>query len=141
MKSAKEIYASELEYRDGEGWFSVCIDYTPMLKEFAEIIVEVDDDDYQGDSRVLYRDGQRYGYLQFGWGSCSGCDALQACSTIEQVQELMDELYQSIKWFDGKSEALKWFKEHDWEGDYSWHAYEQAEFVKKCIEHFERGEQ
>ena len=72
--------------------------------------------------------------LSLGWGSCSGCDALQACSTISEVQDLMDNLQNSIMWFFDSAEALEFFEEHDWEGDYSWHIKEQHEFIDKSIE-------
>lgn len=53
--------------------------YQPIMDSFGNIILQVDDNDYQGDSRLLYREDDRIGFLQFGWGSCSGCDSLQAC--------------------------------------------------------------
>lgn len=118
MLSAKEIYQDD-------GYFS---DYQPMLKQFGEIVVQVDDDDYQGDSRVLYESEGRYGYLCFGWGSCSGCDALQGCGTIEEVQALMNELFASIIWFDSKPDALEFFNTHDWEGDWAY----SEDFILQC---------
>lgn len=129
MRSAQEIYGEG----DDQFWFGIS-NYQPMLEEFGEICVQVDDNDYQGDSRVLYRDGDGFGFLQFGWGSCSGCDALMACNSIEEVQELMDELLQKIMWFDSSEKALAYFTSHDWKGDYSWHEEEQAEFITKVIE-------
>ena len=127
MKEAKEIYKEDLD----DGWFCVS-NYSPMLKEFGNILVQVDDEDYQGDSRVLYEKDGKIGYLNFGWGSCSGCDALQACENINEVQNLMSGLNNEIKWFDCKADALKYFNEHDWEGDYSWHEEEQKQFIEKC---------
>jgi hypothetical protein len=126
MKKAKEIY----DEKDSYCWY----DYNPMLKEFGEIVVKVDDEDYQGDSRVLYKYGDKYGWLQFGWGSCSGCDALQGCREIEEVQELMDDLKGRIVWFDNKAEASKFFEEHDWSGDYTGRDENQKEFIEKCLE-------
>lgn len=123
MKTAAEIYKED----DACSWY----DYDPMLAAFGEIVLQVDDSDYQGDSRVLYVDGDRVGFLQFGWGSCSGCDALQACSSIDEVQTLMDELRGQIRWFENKDAALAWFSTHDWEGDYSWHEQEQKTFVRQ----------
>jgi hypothetical protein len=114
MKTAKDLYQNP-----GDVYFFPS-DYQPMLAEFGEILVQVDDDGYQGDSRVLYRDGLRFGYLCFGWGSCSGCDALQACDTVQEVQELMDELRDSIKWFDSAADAMQWIETHDWAGDYAY---------------------
>lgn len=105
--------------------------YNPMLEQFGEIIIQVDDRDYQGDSRLLYKKENMYGYLQFGWGSCSGCDALQACETYEDLQQLSDCLERSIQWKTFQ-EMKEFFDKHDWEGDYSWHASEQQLFIQKC---------
>lgn len=128
MKTAKELYK-----REDDDYFEV-YDYDPMLKEFGNIALQVDDDDYKGDSRVLYTDGEKVGYLNFGWGSCSGCDALQGCSSYEELQSLMDDLKASIKWFDSKAEALEYFNTKDWELEYSWHAEEQKKFIDEAKE-------
>lgn len=113
------------------GW----TDYQPMLDAFGNIVVQIDDHDYQGDSRVLYDEAGRIGILIFGWGSCSGCDALQACKSIEDVQQLCDELQDEIKWFDDKNQALQWVLTHDWRGDYSWHRNETQTFITKCVDY------
>lgn len=128
MKRAEEIFGV-VDWKHYDNVY----EYDPMLAEFGEILLQVDDNDYTGDSRVLYQDGTRYGYLQFGWGSCSGCDALQACQSMEEVQKLMDELYASIRWFDTSAEALEFFRTHDWEGDYDWNEEEQKKFVAGAI--------
>lgn len=112
---------------DWRGYFS---EYDPLLASFGyEIVLKVDDDDYQGDSRILYRDGQRFGILTFGWGSCSGCDALQACDNLEEVEELRADLHSQIKWFASPSEALHYINTHDWEGDYCWNQAETHKFI------------
>ena len=42
-------------------------DYQPMLAMMGDIVVQVDDNDYQGDSRLLFKDDDaRYGFLRFG---------------------------------------------------------------------------
>lgn len=111
-------------------------DYQPMLDAFGKIAIQVDDDDYyQGDSRLLYDENGKIGLLIFGWGSCSGCDALQACCSLQEVQELCNELQEDIRWFDDKEQALEYFINHDWQGDYSWYQKETREFVNKCIEY------
>ena len=104
MRTAKDLYGEET------GWF----EYEPMIKEFGEIINKYDFGEYQGDTIVIYKSNNRYGYLLFGWGSCSGCDALQACETIEEVQKLMDALYNSIEWFNSLDELKEWFNQKDW---------------------------
>lgn len=132
MKKAIELY------NKGDSSYFYFGSYDIMLNEFGNIVVQVDDDDYQGDSRILYKDGNRFGYLQFGWGSCSGCDALQGCSNIEEVQDLMDDLHSRIQWFDSKEDAMAFFIHHDWEGDYSWHMNEQKKFVSDVIEYLNK---
>lgn len=127
MKPIQEVYA------DFESWG--VSDYDPMLASFGwEIVLKVDDNDYQGDSRVLYRDGDRYGLLVFGWGSCSGCDSLQGCCTIEEIDELRVTLRDQTIWKDSKAEMLEFIRSRDWETQYSWHADETKEFVQKAIE-------
>lgn len=109
------------------------VDYQPIINHFGTIAVQVDDSDYQGDTRVLYADtGKGFGYLNFGWGSCSGCDALEACNSYTEAADLIRDLESSIKWAS-KEEMLTFFKTHDWEGDYSWHAEEQKQFVDQTI--------
>jgi hypothetical protein len=125
MKDIKELYP-----QDG-GYFCES-SYQPILEDFGNILLQVDDADYQGDSRVLYQDGERYGYLNFGWGSCSGCDALQSCQSLEQIDELRNGLNRDIQWFDSREEALRFFEGRDWEVQYSWHAEETKEFVERA---------
>lgn len=80
----------------------------------------LDDNDYQGDTRALIKgkDG-RYGYLKFGWGSCSGCDALQACRSYENLGELISELQQAVRWGTA-TDILTFLRTHDWAGDYDY---------------------
>ena len=108
-------------------------DYDPILKSFGDILAREDEESYHGDSWVLYGDGPRIGYLEFGWGSCSGCDALQACGFYEEVDELIGRLRSSIRWFASRPEALEWFRTHDWAGDWSSGRQERDEFVRKAI--------
>ena len=56
--------------------------------------------DYQGDYFVLLRDGDRWGFVSIGYGSCSGCDALEAaCEDGPSVVEaLSEELRTSVRW-------------------------------------------
>lgn len=109
MRTAKEIYETEQL-----GKYEEIADYQPMLEEFGKILIQVDEDDYQGSSYLLYDNGGHYGYLCFGWGSCSGCDELQRCESMEEVQELMDKLYNDITWFENIQD-LKQFFDKEWE--------------------------
>lgn len=119
MKKADEIYDSSWSW-----W-----DYQPMLNEFGNILLQKDEQDYQGDSFLIYEKDDKYGYLTFGWGSCSGCDALQACNTIDEVQELMDKLYSDIKWFNSLDALKEYFEEIDWTLKYQYSIPEFKEFL------------
>jgi len=114
------VYHEELK----DGWHWGVGGYESMVEAFGQrVLVATDDGDYQGDSYRLIADGdephQRYGILIFGWGSCSGCDALQACGSVSELQELADSLQDSIKWFSHKEALREYMENHDWEGD--WH--------------------
>lgn len=91
--------------------------YDTLIESFEhEVLLEKEDDDYQGDSYFLFRDGSHHGFLVFGWGSCSGCDALQGCDeNLEEVTQLRDQLYQSIQWFDTADALLFYLLNNDWE--------------------------
>jgi hypothetical protein len=133
MKPIEEVYPEQAKEEAEDGCFCRPGDYNPMLESFGyETLLQVDDRGYQGDSRLLYRDGERIGYLNFGWGSCSGCDSLQACDSMADIEKLRNSLHDSIRWFDSPGEALRWFTEHDWEGDYGWREEEQKQFIEKA---------
>jgi hypothetical protein len=107
-------------------------DYQPLIGSFGEILLQVDDKDYQGDTRVILKRGDEYGLLIFGWGSCSGCDALQACETYQDIEDLRARLESDIKWLPAK-ELLAYLETHDWEGDYSWNDDgETKQFVEQA---------
>jgi hypothetical protein len=131
MRDIREVYPPE---SDGE-FPSYPSNYGALVESIGhEVLVRVDDEDYSGDSRYLLADGARRGYLEFGWGSCSGCDALQACDSYDAVEKLRTSLVESIRWFDDARAALIWFSVHDWEGDYASHSDKQAEFIRQATE-------
>lgn len=104
--------------------------YGQLLESFeVEVLHRVDDDDYQGDTRVLLRDGDRYGILTFGWGSCSGCDALEACRDYEEVTELRDGLWNRVHWEPSREAMLEYVNDKDWPLEYSWSSKEHRQFV------------
>lgn len=125
-------YSETHKREDGGSWYSSS--YADLYKAFGEVLADVDIGQYQGDTLVLLKgeDG-RLGYLSFGWGSCSVCDALQACNTTEDIDELQQELWDSIKWHDTPASMLDWLKTHDWGGDWSWFGGESKEFVDTAI--------
>ena len=96
MRTFNEMYP----LHDDEHGFCVS-DYNPLIESIAEVVAREDDDDYQGDTFVIFRDANdenRFGFLPIGWGSCSGCDALQSCASPQEVEALRDQLAESVKW-------------------------------------------
>jgi hypothetical protein len=133
MKPINEVYPDEAKEEAERGEFYGPSDYTPLIDSMGyETLLQVDDYDYQGDSRLLLADGQRRGILIFGWGSCSGCDSLQACNHMADIEALRNRLHSDIKWFDNPTECLLYVNTHDWAGDHSWHDDETKDFVARC---------
>ena len=134
MKDLREFYAEEL----ASGWRRIG-SYEDLINSFEhEIVLEFHDNAYLGDSRYILRDGSRYGFLNFGWGSCSGCDALAACETIEEVIELRDSLYNDIAWYDSAAGLLQFIKDRDWSLQYSWNNEGMRQFVKDATRMLEK---
>lgn len=96
----------------------------------VEVLVEVDENSYEGSSWLIIKDGERYGYLCYGWGSCSGCDALQACASIKDATDLRDELWNSVHWENSAGELLSYFVATDWSLKWEYHASEFKEFLE-----------
>lgn len=131
MVDVRRIYPDCIQEGDGSDWFAAPYSYAPMLETFGNILLQVDDQDYQGDSRVLYEKDGKYGYLLFGWGSCSGCDALQGCNSYGELQDLANTLEGYIMWMDPK-ELLLYFVNRDWAGNWEWDK-EQLDFLLGAI--------
>ena len=106
--------------------------YDPIVKHFGDILVENHDSDYQGDSRYLIQASGKIGFLVIGWGSCSGCDALQACSNDRDLRELVDSLWNQVKWFDTIEQAKAYLNdEEEREGSYYSHTTNWKNFISE----------
>jgi hypothetical protein len=129
LKDMREVYPKE-----HEGYWG---DYTPMLNSFGELVIaHADFGGYQGDTSAIIFDNGSYGYLNFGWGSCPFCDALQGCKTFSELNELAKYTYSVIVWCDSADKMISWLRTHDWEGDYLYQAYglEVRDFISNAIE-------
>ena len=136
MKDIKEVYPNlEVEDEFGYDFFERESDYKPLLESFGyEILLQVDDEGYQGDSRLIFRDGDKYGLLIFGWGSCSACDALRACESYEEIDNLRHGLLNDIRWFNSAKEILDYITRHDWTLEFCWYSDEFKMFIEKAKE-------
>lgn len=134
MQPIREVYPCLAEDEEKYGRFYGPGDYGALINSMGfETLLQVDDSDYQGDSRLILRDGNRYGMLIFGWGSCSGCDALQACESFKEIEELRESLFNSILWYDSKEELHAFIRDRDWDLQYSWHEQETKDFVEQAL--------
>jgi hypothetical protein len=129
MKTAAELYP---DFKSSYP-YPMLYDYQPIIEAIGEVVFQEDEGDYLGDTTVLYRDGARHGYLVFGWGSCSRFDALQECEGISDVQELMDDLNQSVKWFDDLDALQSYFAAKDWQLDAAWHMHPGKTFIDRVL--------
>lgn len=125
-KHATAIYSDIIE----DECFNAQYDYTPIYESFGEVVHREDLGSYQGDTLLLLRRGDQYAYLCVGWGSCSGCDALQACGCAGDIDALIQDLWDECVW-RSKANTLAWFCSHDWQGDYMGRV--AAGFVAECI--------
>ena len=108
-----EFTKDEYGYLDPSPW------YDTLIESFAEIVSTRELGSYQGDLvYVLKRDDGEFGVLIVGYGSCSGCDALQACGNlVDKIIQLRDSIAEDVVW--GK-EAIE---TRDWEGA-TWALYD-----------------
>ena len=77
------------------------ISYDDVVESFGykyELALEMGS--YEGDYVYLLSDGLKRGFLMFGYGSCSGCDALEGCITPNDIRDLANSLHGNIRWFD-----------------------------------------
>ena len=138
MLDIREVYP-DLDERDAEEddldvkSFYGPSNYNPLLRSLEySIILQIDDAGYSGDSRVIFRNGDQFGTLIFGWGSCTGCDALKKCKSYEEIEFLRSKLLKNIKW--GRvQELLSYIENKDWELEYSWDSDETKVFVEQAI--------
>lgn len=137
LAPVREVYPG----REDELGFDPVRDYGPLLESLGyEIVLRADDADPRGssgDSRVLYRaDANRYGVLIFGWGSCAGCDALQACRSYEEIEELRRSLLEQIIW-GTPEELLQWANSEGRETDHDAKAPAKQKFLGDLKEKLE----
>jgi thioredoxin-related protein len=128
MSIVYDLYPMVVDRNGDLNWIS---DYTPIVESFGKVVVRVDEDNYQGDSYVYYHEGDKHGVLVFGWGSCSGCDALQACKSIKDIEELIESLRKNIRWFDSASSLYNWINDKEYhKTQYHYHVEDWDRFVK-----------
>lgn len=119
------------EYLDGAG-HRYDVSYYGIVETFGyEILESRDFGSYQGDSIFILRDGEKLGLLVIAYGSCSGCDALEAALCCDDwkdvVISLAEEVREDINWSPTREEI----NERN-----SWY-YNDAEMKSFILEYFD----
>jgi hypothetical protein len=101
MTKAEKIFPGILK----EKWW--CLSYDAIVSHFGDVVFSKDFGSYQGDTFYVIENNSKFGYVVIGYGSCSGCDTLQAIESnknIENLNTFIDSIENDIEWFDTKSE-------------------------------------
>lgn len=131
---AKDIFTKDPNCTQWDYWSG---DYYGILDAIGESLCRETLGYCQGDILALLKRESQYGFVSIGYGSCTACRASQACTTLEDFQDLVDSIVKRVQWFNTQQEAADWFKNHDWEGDY--YGEESKGFVEDCLEILERA--
>lgn len=89
----------------GIDYFYPSESYDSMVGSVGTIIKNWDLGYYQGDYIYLLKNSDKIGFTVIGYGSCSGCDALEGCENQEEVDELKESIIKGIFW--GTAEEVK----------------------------------
>lgn len=93
--------------------------YEAGLKEAGyEILAWETFGDWQGDYSLVLKNGNDFGFVVIGYGSCSGCDSMEACETEEEYKSLISSIVSSIFWGTKEEVLAKINNEHD---DNNWY--------------------
>jgi hypothetical protein len=129
MSLARQLYPNAFQRK-----YQVIDNYEPIINHLGKPLVHKDTDPYQGDALVLLRTDTGYGFLVFGYGTCSGCDALQACDSYEDLESLIDNLIASMKTFDTLADAQLHIANDSYHKlRYHYHLKEWQEFRSTCL--------
>lgn len=90
-----------------------------------EILCDMSIGSYSRDSLLIVKRKNLFGFLTFGWGSCSGCDALKACHSFESLNKLRNTLYNSIIWKTGP-ELVEYLNIKDWAGEFYYYTDDES---------------
>jgi hypothetical protein len=106
-------------------YYEAPMSYDEIVATQGEILKDWTLGSYQGDYVYLLKNDDRYAFTVIGYGSCSGCDALEGCESDEEFNQLKESITSGIVWgikqevydYVFNQEANRWyFHEEDWLG-------------------------
>lgn len=134
MSKAMELYPPDTEYDGGVGFpYIYCYSYQPIVDSFGKVLVQVESQGYQGDTYAVIEKGKQFGLLVFGWGSCSGCDALQGCGSYAEVDTLIENLEAGIVWRGSLPALFSYMIDSDRDTSFYYHTEEWLPFLEKTF--------
>lgn len=83
-------------------------EYAPIVNYLGTPVFQDGWGEWQGDAFIVIRKDSRWGFICIGYGSCTGCDALQGCHTHEELGELISNIERSVHWTDTKDQLVEW---------------------------------
>lgn len=89
--------------------------------------------DWQGDYAVIFKANDNlFAFTVIGYGSCSGCDVMEACENEKEYKELISDVVNSLKWTTAEEIVAQIKDEYD---DNNWYRHESTfkESVDKLI--------
>jgi len=72
--------------------------------------IYAEEDDYQGEWFAIGIDNDGYWFNQGSFGSCSGCDQLQAIDSIESAKEFLEMMNRTVLIGKSADEAISYLK-------------------------------
>jgi hypothetical protein len=113
--------------------------YLSALEAYVEIVLEESDDDYQGDTYAVVKKKlswrKEFGYLTFGWGSCSGCDAWDdADGDPAKESQVITGILEGTQWFETLDELKQYITSQERELSYYYHRETWQKFLEKVAE-------
>lgn len=89
------------------------VTYHEIVESFGAVKATESTDDYQGDTVFAIENGGLFGFGEFGWGSCSGCDALEdACGDSAKIANVRNDIGGGIDWFRSLEDGIAYLKQH-----------------------------
>ncbi len=125
-KVAKILYP-DIDVNYFELW-----DYQPIIDYLGEVLIQRESGEYEGDIHVLLLEDGWYGFVSIGYGSCSGCDALKACDSYEDLETLILGIVNSVKWFKSSQEVLDCILSEERKFSYYFHEESYQEFCEEA---------
>lgn len=127
----------ELEYSDWRDGCRLLNGYSGFVDSFeVEVLAFEAVGDYQGDYHWLLYDpiNREYAFLTIGYGSCSGCDWLEAMegSSEKEYIEARDDIWNGLIW-QSATRMLEWLTSETRKHDFSWFEEGYREFINECI--------